>query len=58
MGREAKELGGGEEVVGKLQVEVPLDLPLLSFAPLGEAIMEVLPYDPTAIAYEVSHQPR
>ena len=49
MGWEAKELGGGEEVVGKLEVKVSLDLPALCFALLREAVCKVLPNDPTAI---------
>jgi len=53
MGWEAKELGGGEEVVGKLEVKVSLDLPALCFALLWEAVCKVLPNDPTAVVQDV-----
>jgi len=51
-GARARELRRGEEVVGKLQVEVPLDLSQLRCCLLGEATGEIASHDGTAIAYD------
>ena len=52
LGALVQELWRGEEVVGELQVEVPLDLSQLRCCLLGEATGEVTSHDGTAIAYD------
>ena len=52
LGALVQELRRGEEVVGELQVEVPLDLSQLLCRLLGEATGEIASHDGTAIAYE------
>ena len=52
LGALVQELRRGEEVVGELQIEVPLDLSQLRCCLLGEATGEVASHDGTAIAHD------